>query len=171
MNAYLRTMTLPGAVRTVREHGASALDRAVVAWPAPEAAARILDRWGMPPLQETLPSAPWPAPDPVMRFDLPAPELRHPVAPIDGLIPWTDLVEPRYTVAAPDLQSVSRAAVAVTAPIETSRGHEWPAPTLATAAPTTTESDRSRFSTRAVVGLAAVAGALAAGAALVVALF
>lgn len=170
MNAYLRTMTLPGAVRSVREHGASALDRPVVAWPPPEAAALVLDRWGMTPCPATLPWAPWPAPDPVMRFDLPAPDLRQAVAPLDGPIPWTNLVEPRYTFAVPDLHSVSLAAVA--APIDTVRSNNWPAPTLATAAPmSSADTRRSRFSTRAVVGLATAAGALAAGAVAFVALF
>lgn len=172
MNAYLRTLPLPGAVRPVREHGASALDRAVTVWPAPDAAARVLDHWGGPirPAAARACVAPWPAPDPLMRFDLPTPPLHPLVAPIDGRIPWTNLVEPRSAVRVPDLQSASRAAV--TPPTEAIYGHCWPAPTLADAAPIAqAESGRRGISTRVVIGLAVAAGTLAAGATALISLF
>lgn len=167
MNISLRTLPLPGAVRPVREHGSSALDRAVIAWPAPQAEARVLDRWGMPPRPAAEPLA-WSAPDPVMRFDLPAPDLGRAVEPTDAR---ADLIEPRYTVTVPDLHSVSRAAVGQSD--ESSRIHDWPAPTFATAAApvAVAEPKRRRISTRAAVGLATAAGALAAGAAVFIALF
>jgi hypothetical protein len=179
MNAYLRTLPLPGAVRPVREHGASALDRAVTAWPAPDPVARVLDSRSAPTAAAVVLTglSPWPAPDPVMRFDLSAPQLRRAVAPVDGRIPWTDLVEPRYTVPVPDLQSASRAAIAppteVIAPsTEVIYRQVWAAPTLADAAPTEfTEPDRSRTSNRWVAGLAAAAGTLAVGATALIALF
>lgn len=169
MNAYLRTLPLPGAVRPVREHGASALDRVVPAWPAPDPAARVLDRWGMPPQPNQAP-ADWPAPDPVMRFDLPAPDLSRAGTPTDGRIPWTDLVEPHHAVTAPDLHSASLAAVA--SPVDDRPSNNWPPPVPATAAAVAPAStDRSRFPARVVVGLAAAAGALVAGAAVLTALF
>ena len=170
MNAPFRTLPVPSTVRPVRERGASALDRVETGWPAPTAAARVLDRWGMPPREESLSLAPagWPAPDPVMRFDLPAPHLRR-----------TDLVEPRYAVTAPNLELAARDAISApivaapavpAAPAVTSQ--PWPAPSLATAAPVAAgQPDRSGISRRAVVGLAAAAGALAAGAAVLVTLF
>ncbi|MGB3736786.1 MAG: hypothetical protein WA964_17635 [Ilumatobacter sp.] len=172
MNAYLRTLPLPSAVRPVREHGASALDRVVTGWPAPTASARVLDRWGMPPREESLAIVPaeWPAPDPVMRFELPAPDLGRSGTSANGRIPWVDLVEPRYSVEAPDLHVAARTAVAP--PAEPTARPAWPAPTPGTAEPiASVQSAPTGISRRVVVGLAAAAGALAAGAAVLVTLF
>jgi hypothetical protein len=178
MNAYLRTLPLPGAVWPVREHGASALDRVVTAWPAPNPADIVLNRWGGAARAAVLVGVQqWSAPDPVMRFDLPAPDPRLAASPVDGRIPWTDLVEPRYNVSAPDLQSASRAAIApltevIAPPIQVSYRQIWPAPTVADAAPNAaTEPERSGTSKRWAVGLVAAAGTLAVGVAAFVALF
>lgn len=164
MNAYMRTLPLPGAVRPVRERGASALDRVEPAWPAPDPMTRVLDPAAM---RNGL--SPWSAPDPVMRFDLPAPELGLATAPVDRRIPWTDLVEPRYVVPVPDLHSASLAAVAP--PVETMTPQAWPAPTLADAEPVVAALPVHKSTpARWAVGVAAAAGALAVGAAALVAL-
>lgn len=179
MNTHLRSLPLPGAVRPVREHGSSALDRIVTPWPAPDSATRVIDCWGAPAGAQ-LGASPWPAPDPVMRFDLPAPDPRRVVTAPDGRIPWADLIEPRYAVTAPNLHVASRAAI-VAPPVTSSAPNwsapnssapSWPAPTLAAAAPIAPpEPERSSIATRVVVGLAAAAGALVAGAAVFIALF
>ncbi len=172
MNTYLRTSPLPVAVPPVREHGSSALDRVVDAWPAPVAAARVLDRWGMPVDSSVTPAA-WPAPDPVMRFDLPAPTLVRKVASADGFVPWTDLVEPRYEVTPPDLQSASAAALTAAPPVVAPAAN-WaaPMPAAAPASPASqAEPTRNRFSTRAKLGIAAATGAVVAGAATLAAIF
>lgn len=115
-----------------------------------------------------------------MRFDLPAPDLSPTPTPADGRIPWTDLVEPRYVVPVPDLHSASREAIAPPAPIaqvspspvHASRPQPWPAPTLADAAPVVVAFPaRTNSSSRWAVGLVAAAGAVAVGAAALVALF
>lgn len=168
MDTFVRTLPLPSAVRPVREHGASALDRSVNAWPAPDAAARILDRWGMPIIALTQPAV-WPAPDPAMRFDTAAPVLEQRTEPIDGRIQWAELVEPRVTVPIPDLEQASRAAIG--APVDARPAPAWPPPALDTAAPTeSTDSMGRRVSTRVIVGVAAAAGTVVAGAAALVAL-
>jgi len=166
MDTYLRTIPLPGAVRPVREHGASALDRTAIAWPAPDPAARVLDRWGMPIIGEP---AAWPAPDPVMRFELAAPELGRQTAPADGRIPRTELIEPRTNVAVPDLRSAASAAIGSSNDVRTAPA--WPAPTLDTAAPIDSpEAPRGRFSNRVIAAAVVAAGTIAAGAVAAVAL-
>lgn len=172
MNAYSRTLTLPSAVRPVREHGSSALDRAVTVWAAPDPATRVLDSWGAPtgPVVVRTGDAVWPTPDPAMRVDLPAPELRV-LAPIDTPVPRVELIEPRHAVPVPDLQAASRTAVA--APThDTVQRQVWPAPTLADAAfVATSNPDHSGISRRLVIGLAVTAGAVMAGATAFISLF
>ncbi len=172
MNAYSRTLTLPGAGRPVREHGSSALDRAVTVWSAPDPATRVLDSWGAPTGRAVVRAgvAPWPAPDPDMRFDLHAPELRV-LAPIDAPVRRVELVEPRHPVPIPDLRAASRDAVA--APAYSSEHRQaWPAPKLSDAAFVPTSSpDHSGISRRLVIGLAVAAGAVAAGATAFISLF
>ena len=166
MDTYLRTLPLPGAVRPVREHGASALDRAASGWPAPDPSTRVLDRWGM---AIVAPTADWPAPDPVMRFELPAPDLDRRPTPDDRRVPRAELVEPLVAVSIPDLASVSSAAI--TPPLVASAVPAWPAPTLDTAAATESpDAARHRFSTRVIVAAVAAAGTVAAGAVAAVAL-
>lgn len=167
MNAYSRTLPMPGVARPVRESGSSALDRAATAWPAPDPALRVGGAWSPPTGSAVLRSspAPWPAPDPVLRFDLPAPaELRE---------PQIELIEPALPVPVPDLVAASLAAIvpievepATPPPVTT-----LPPPVLADAAPgsvlaasadTTVASDRSGVAARLVVGLAAAAGVVAA---------
>lgn len=165
MNVYSRTLPLPGAVRPVREHGASAQDRAITAWPPPRPTARESHAWGAPVGPTVVRSvvAPWPAPDPVMRFDLPAPDVRRTIAPIELPAPGADLVEPRH----PDLHSVSLAALAPPS-IGTASLAVWPAPAPEDMAPAM--GDRNRITPRLVIGLAAAVGALVAGAATLVSL-
>lgn len=190
MNAHSRMLSLPGAALPMRERGASALDRVAVSWPAPDPSSRALGTWDAPSGHAIVRAglAPWAAPDPVMRFDLAGPESLHVFAPIDALIRRTDLVEPRNSVCIPDLASASRAATA--APVVELRPMQpWPAPTIAAAAaletgtlgaapfetvtsgPMRVASDRSGITPRLIVGLAAAAGALVAGAAALIFLF
>ncbi len=200
MNAHSRTLTLPGAVRPTRERGASALDRVAISWPAPDPTTRVLDSWGAPTGLPVVRSgvAPWAPPDSVMRFDLPRPGTYGIFAPVGGSTRRTDLVEPRHDVSMPDIALASLAALAVptvaaagfappglrSASVQAPAAQPlvappWPAPTVAIAnsfgAPdpvaTLDGSDRSGITLRLIVGLAAAAGAVAAGAAALISLF
>ncbi|MFK7920073.1 MAG: hypothetical protein AB8G14_18505 [Ilumatobacter sp.] len=192
MNAYSRTLPLPGVARPVREVGSSALDRAATTWPAPDPSARVLDTWAAPVGAAVfrVGVAPWPAPDPVMRFDLPAP------AALGG--PRTELIEPTLPVAIPNLQNASLRAispiadsfdplptiadVAVATEAAAAARTTLPPPVLADAAsiatvdsvqwaPNPVVKDRSGVTTRLVVGLAAAAGVVAAGTVALFAIF
>ncbi|MEP1124836.1 MAG: hypothetical protein ABJH68_13200 [Ilumatobacter sp.] len=213
MNAYSRTLTLPGAARPMRERGASALDRVFISWPAPDPAARVLDSWGAPTGFPVVRSglAPWAPPNAMMRFDLPRPGA---FVPVDGSIRRADLVEPQHDVSIPDIAAASLAALAAPSPSDSGSAQlrsrqpltapalveqplfgrpgadrpsggrpravqPWPAPTLGTArsfdapapVPTPGDADRSGISLRLIAGLAAAAGAVAAGAAVLISLF
>ena len=164
MNVHVRTLPLPDAVRPIREFGASALDRTSSVWPDPVASARVLDRWGMP-VRDGSPIN-WPAPDPVMRFDLPAPDLSRAAVPTVDELSWSGLVDPTHPVTAPDLQAAAR--VATLPQVEATA---WPAPMPGTAVSGEPDDAQSaRRSAIAIVGLATVASAIVAGTAIVLAL-
>lgn len=177
MNVYSRTLPLPGAVRPVRGQGACALDRTVAAWPPPRPVAEESDRWaapvGLAVSRVAVPYvavphavvAPWPAPDPVMRFDLPAPRLLRMVALPDLATPQAALAAPRQHVSIPALQTASMAPPSVGAGSVAG----WPAPTPDDTAPVM--DDRPRMASRLMIGLAAAVAALAAGVAALVSLF
>ncbi len=170
MNVYSRTLPLPGAVRPVREQGACALDRTVAEWPPPRPVAHESDRWGPPvgPAVQRAVVSPWPAPDPVMCFDLPAPDLRRPAASPILAAAGAALAGSRQLVSIPSPQTASMAALAPPSAGAASCA-VWPAPTLDDLAPAV--DDRARFTSRLVIGLAVAVGAVAAGATALVSLF
>jgi hypothetical protein len=180
MNAYSRTLPLPGVALPVREAGASALDRRAISWPAPHAGELVLDPWGPPTGAAAIRTglAVWPAPDPVMRVELSGPVALRVVAPN----PF-DFIDPVHHVATPDVAAAARAARAARlAPVPELGSIDpvrpgLPAPTIADAAiypaatATTVVKDRSGVARRLAVSLAVAAGAFAAVAAAAIAIY
>lgn len=177
MNAYSRTMPMPGVALPVRERGASALDHRVYSWPAPQAADMMFDPWGAPVGIAVIRTglAAWPAPDPIMRFDLPAPVALNVVTPA-----VFDVVDPLHRVAAPDVVEAARVAYFAPVPALASIDPIRPglrAPTLADAAiyvhaPVAAVSKgRRNVASRLAVSLAGVAGAAAALLAVAIVIF
>jgi hypothetical protein len=75
MNAYSRMLPRPGVALPMRESGPSALGRRATPWPAPHPADPVTDLWAAPVGVAVICTGlpPWPAPNAIMRFDLPAP--------------------------------------------------------------------------------------------------
>jgi len=132
----------------------------------------VLDASGLPAVHAVVGvvGAPWPAPDPSMRVDRPAPT-------ITTAIGMSNLVEPLHPVDMPDLTAARRAAAGDhTARVVVPVGRPLPPPTLADAAEhvlagrTAAAGGRHGTSRRLVVSLAAAAGVACAAVAAAVAL-
>ncbi len=97
MSAHPSTLSFPAVTTPFREAGSSALDERF-AWAPPKAADMVLDRWGAPAAGAAVlvGMAPWPAPDPLMRFDLPAPAALVAPAALPDVV-----IEPKHPVASP----------------------------------------------------------------------
>ena len=159
MNAYSRTLPLPGGTRVgaeLREVGSSALDRRTT-WAAPDPSTLVLDPWGAPAASAVIRTlhAPWPVPDASMRVDMPPP-----AAFVGGVV--TNLVEPFHPIEMPDLGAAQRVAI----DDDPVFGQPLRPPTLAEAAEllviAPAPTDRSGVSHRIALGLAAAAGAVCA---------
>ena len=173
MNAYSRTLPLPGARRVgpeLREAGSSALDRRAT-WAAPDPATMLFDPWGAPAASAVIRTvhAPWPAPEASMRRDMPAPAVLA-----AGVV--TNLVEPFHPIDMPDVAAAHRVAV-FDPPVAATGGHpSWPPPTIADSAELVwasdpaPQTDRSGVRHRLAFGLVAAAGAVCAAVAAAVAL-
>jgi hypothetical protein len=182
MNGYSRTVPMPSVALPVRESGAPTLDRRATSWPAPHLVDPVPGRWAAPTGSAAIGTelATWPAPDPIMRVDLPAPVAFGVVALSGFALDASAVVDPLHRVAVPDVGAAARTAPLAPVPALGSIDPTCPglpAPTLADAAVypakpvATVVKDRSGVARWLTLSLAGVVGAAAALAAVAIAIF